>query len=140
MVGTHTEFPSTDFAITSVNVPDRLDLREVDDRKQQDEESHYARGSVVRVWSRRLLPYLIVAAVLGLVGSWLAKQREALAAGHLSQRLSAVLRVPVTIQDSHLRTTPAPALVLTGVDLGGQVRFSEIALEFTAPNLWQAVM
>jgi hypothetical protein len=39
-----------------------------------------------------------------------------------------------------LRTTPAPALVLTGVDLGGKVRLDEVALEFTAPSLWQALM
>jgi hypothetical protein len=143
MVGTHTEFPSTDFAITSVNVPDRLDLREVDDRKQQDEESHYARasiGSALRMWSRRFLPYLVLAAVLGLGGTWLANERETLKESRVAQRLSAVLHIPVTIQDSHLRTTPAPGLVLTGVDLGGQVRLGEIVLEFTAPNLWQAVM
>src|SRR6266446_6140596 len=89
MVGTHSEFPSTDFAITSVNVPDRLDQREVDDRKLQDEASFYARRrwrSAFRIWSRRLLPYLMLLAVLGLAGSWLAEQREAMAAGPVSCR------------------------------------------------------
>src|SRR5258706_358267 len=77
MVGTHSEFPSTDFAITSVNVPDRLDQREFDDRKLQDEASFYARRrwrSALRIWSRRLLPYLMLLAVLGLAGSWLPEQ------------------------------------------------------------------
>ncbi len=107
MVGTHSEFPSTDFAITSVNVPDRLDQREFDDRKLQDEASFYARRrwrSALRIWSRRLLPYLMLLAVLGLAGSWLAEQREAMAAGPVSQRLSAALHVPVLVHDTRLQT------------------------------------
>ena len=143
MVGTHSEFPSTDFAITSVNVPDRLDQREVDDRKLQDEASFYARRrwrSAFRIWSRRLLPYLMLLAVLGLAGSWLAEQREAMAAGPVSQRLSAALHVPVLVHDTRLQTTPAPAIVLIGIDLGGQMRLDEVTLEFTAPSLWRAIM
>lgn len=137
----HTDSPSTDFAITSVDVPDRLDQREVDDRRQQDEASVYARqGFAVLRWWRRLLPYVVLLAVLGLAGVWLAAQRENLAAGRIAQSLSSALHVPVHVQDSRLQTTPAPALVLTGVDLGGQVRFDEVTLEFTAPSLWQAVM
>ena len=141
MAGPRTEFPSTDFAITSVNVPDRLDLREVDDRKQQDEASLYARRSpLLRIWFRRVLPYLLLLALLGLAANWLSEQRETLASGRLAQSLSAALHVPVHIADSRLRTTPAPALVVTGVDLGGKVRLDEVALEFTAPSLWQALM
>jgi hypothetical protein len=137
----HTDSPSTDFAITSVNVPDRLDQREVDDRKQQDEASLYARrSSALLFWWRRLLPYVVLLVVLALAGFWLAAQRQNLAAGRIAQSLSAALHVPVRVQDSRLRTTPAPALVLSGVDLGGQVQFDEVILEFTAPSLWQAVM
>ena len=141
MAGPRTEFPSTDFAITSVNVPDRLDLREVDDRKQQDEASLYARRRpVLRIWFRRLLPYVLLLILLGLAAKWLSDQREAFASGRLAQSLSAALNVPVQVADSRLRTTPAPALVLIGVDLGGKVRLDEVALEFTAPSLWQALM
>jgi hypothetical protein len=141
MPGTHTEFQSTDFAITSVNVPDRLDLREVDDRKQEEEASFYAkRRSRLRIWLRRLLPYVVVAAGLALAGSWLAGQRETLGAGRIAQRLSTALHIPVGIQDSRFRTTPSPAMILTGVDLGGQVHLDEVVLEFTAPSLWRALM
>jgi hypothetical protein len=140
----HSEVPSTDFAITTVNVPDRLDQREVDDRKQEEEHSSlYAVrgwGSVLRTWSRRLLPYLILLVVLALAGSWLSNQREKLAAEHISQRMSVALHVPVRVQDSRIRTTPTPGLVLKGIDLGSQVHLDEITLEFTAPSLWQAVM
>jgi len=143
MAGTHTEFPSTDFAITSVNVGDRLDQREIDDRKQQDEWSFYARrhwGSTLRIWARRLAPYIVLLGVVALAGSWFAEEREMLGPDRIAQRLSAALRVPVRVQDSRFRTTPAPAMVLTGVDLGGQVRLDEVALEFTAPSLWQSIM
>jgi hypothetical protein len=143
MPGTHSEFPSTDFAITSVNVGDRLDQREIDDRKQQDEWSFYARrrwGPALRVWVRRLIPYVVLLALLGFAGVWLADEREALGADRIAQHLSAALRVPVKVQDSRFRTAPAPAMVLTGVDLGGQVRLGEVTLEFTAPSLWQAVI
>ena len=146
MKGIHTELPSTDFAITTVNVPDRLDQREVDDRRQEQEAEesslYVVRGwlSALRYWVRRLVPYLVVAALLGLAGNWLADQRETLAAGRISARMSAALHVPVHVQDTHFRTTPTPALVMTAVDFGSQVQLDQITLEFSAPSLWQAVL
>jgi len=140
MAGPHTEFPSTDFAITSVNVPDRLDQREVDDRKQQDDASFYARRRPLRTWSRRLLPYLVLLALVALAGRWFSDERESFGASRMAQRMSAVLHMPVSVKDSRIRTTPSPAVVLSGVDLGGQVKLDEIVLEFTAPSLWKAVI
>lgn len=143
MPSRHTEFPSSDFAITSVNVGDRLDQREIDDRKQQDEWSFYASrrwGSVLRTWARRLLPYIVLIVLVGLAGEWLSSERDKLAADRIAQRVTASLHVPVRVQDSRFRTSPAPALVMTGVDLGGRVRLNEVTLEFTAPSLWQAVI
>jgi hypothetical protein len=95
---------------------------------------------LLRFWGRRLLPYLVLLAILVLAGGWLAEQRETMTAGRVSERLSAVLHIPVRVQDTRVRTTPAPAIVLLGIDLGGQVRLDEVTLEFTAPSLWQAVM
>jgi hypothetical protein len=142
MPGRRTEFPSSDFAITSVNVGDRLDQREVDDRKRQDEAFYSRRGwgSAIRIGARRLLPYLLLATIIVLAGRWLADQRQALGAKRIAQQLSAALHVPVQVQDTRFQTTPAPAVVLIGVDLGGQVRLDEVTLQFTAPNLWRAVM
>jgi hypothetical protein len=141
MPSMHTEMPNTDFVITTVNVPDRLDQREVDDRKQEDEvAAEYRRGSNVRVWLRRLTPYLVLLAALFAGGTWLSSQRETLTAGRISQRLSSALHVQVRIQDSHVRTTPAPALVLSGIDLGTRLHLDEVDLEFTAPSLWKAVV
>jgi hypothetical protein len=141
MASMHTEMPNTDFVITTVNIPDRLDQREVDDRKQEEEESaHYAWGSNLRAWARRLTPYLVLLVVVVAAGTWLSNEREALTAGRISQRLSSALQIQVRIQDSHLRTAPAPALVLTGVDLGSRLHLDEIDLQFTAPSLWKAVV
>ena len=142
MPGRRTEFPSSDFAITSVNVGDRLDQRELDDRKQQDEALYARRGwtSSIRIWLRRLVPYVVLGTLLILGGGWLADEREALGAGRIAGQLTEALRIPVQVQDSRFRTTPAPAMVLAGVDLGGKVRLDEVVLEFTAPSLWQAVM
>src|SRR5262249_34016348 len=122
---------------------DRLDQREIDDRKQQEEWSFYARrhwGSTLRVWGRRLVPYVVLLAVLGFAGSWFAEEREALGADRIAQRLTSALHVQARVQDSRFRTTPAPAMVLTGVDLGGRVRLDEVVLEFTAPSLWQSMI
>ena len=142
MPGRRTEFPSSDFAITSVNVGDRLDQRELDDRKQQDEALYSTRGwgSAIRIGARRLLPYLLLAAIIVLAARWLAEQRQALGAKRIAQQLSTALHVPVQIQDTRFQTTPAPAVVLIGVDLGGQLRLDEVTLQFTAPNLWRALM
>ncbi|HEY4038798.1 MAG TPA: hypothetical protein VGM15_08250, partial [Burkholderiaceae bacterium] len=77
MPGRHTEFPTSDFAITSVNVGDRLDQREIDDRKQQEEWSFYTRrhwGSSLRIWARRLAPYIILLGVVAVAGNWLAEE------------------------------------------------------------------
>ncbi len=142
MSGTNTEFSATHFAITTVNIPDRLDQREVDDRKLEDQESSLqaVRRSILISWVRRIWPYLAVLVVLALGGFWLSGQRETLTAGRVSQRLSSVLHVPVRIQDTRVRTAPSPALVLTGVDLGARLHFDQIDLEFTAPSLWQSVV
>jgi hypothetical protein len=143
MPSRHTEFPSSDFAITSVNVGDRLDQREIEDRKQQDEWSFYSRrhwGSSLRFWVRRLLPYIVLLALLGFAGKWLADEREVLGPDRIAKQLSSALKIPVKVQDTRFRTTPAPAIVLSGVELGGQIRLDEVTLEFTAPSLWQAVI
>lgn len=136
------KFPSTHFAITSVNVPDRLDLREVDDRKQQDEASALSAARRARLigWVRRLVPYLLLVGLIAFAGQWLAWQRQAFGAQRIAQQLAAALQVPVRVQDTRFRTAPAPAIVVSGLDLGGRIRLDEAVLEFTAPNLWQALV
>jgi hypothetical protein len=142
MASYHTEMPNTDFAITTVNIPDRLDQRDLDDRKQEEEESSiYAQRRLAwRVWLRRGIPWLILALVLLLLGSWLSAQREAMTASRISQRLSTALRLQVRIQDTHLRAAPVPALVLSGVDLGTRMHLDEVAVQFAASSLWQAIL
>jgi hypothetical protein len=141
MLGRHTEMPNTDFAITAMDVPDRLDQREADDRKHEDEESHYTRPGFKHYYYsvRRFAPWLILLGILAWLGVWISNARDNVSPGRIAQRLSSALHVQVRVQDTHLRSTPSPALVLTGVDLGPRLHLDEIDIEFTAPNLWQAL-
>ncbi len=136
----HTEFPSTDFAITSINVGDRLDHREIDDRKQQELYARRGLGTSSVRWLRRLGPYVVLVLIIAAAGRWAFDQRQALSPVRIAQELSTSLQVQVTVQDSRLRAAPAPAVILSGIDLGGRIRLDEVALEFTAPNLWQAMV
>jgi len=46
-----TEVPATAFAITTVNVPDRLDLRDMDDRKLDEDTRRRFDLTAFRVWA-----------------------------------------------------------------------------------------
>src|SRR5512147_292681 len=98
--GTIDGAPATDFAITTINVPDRLDIQEV---RAREEESEYQRRSrlsidryVVTLWTKRLvtlgviagLGWLAVAAVTPFIDEF---RKEAIAA-----RLSTAVGLPVT--------------------------------------------
>lgn len=142
MASYHTEMPNTDFAITTINVPDRLDQREVDDRKQEAEQgSIYAQRRLAwRVWVRKAVPWVVLAALAYGVTSWVSNQRAAMAPARISQQLSAAMKLQVHVQDTRLRAAPAPAVVLSGVDFGTRLHVDEIAIEFSAPSLWQALV
>ena len=134
--------PPTDFAITTINVPDRLDVQEVRAREEEDE---YQRRSwlsldryTVSLWFRRLLTL----AVIGGLG-WLGWQALVPIAAEfrpdrIAARLSAAVGVPVTIADRSFTVTPSPRMVLRGVDLGGQVRAEEVALQMSWDELVRA--
>ncbi len=56
---------ATRFAITTVNVPDRLDLQEERDRAEMDEYAEEHRRATLRAWMKRLL----IVAVVGVFGA-----------------------------------------------------------------------
>ncbi len=129
--------PSTDFAITSVNVPDRLDMLELHGRAHQNPPArsrrHLRRRG--RVWVVRI----VALAVVGVVG-WEAAQtleaaRAELSPAAISLRLSRTLGVPVHIADSRLRLSPAPHLELDGVDVGDQVTIPAVSLQLQVRNI-----
>lgn len=126
--------PATDFAITTVNVPDRLDVQEVRARAEEDEYSRRSWFSldryVIQVWLKRLF----VLGVLGAVG-YFAYQAVAPLQGEftpstISERLSKSTGQRIAIAARSFRYAPTPRMVLTGVDLPGEIRVDEIALHF----------
>ena len=135
--------PATDFAITTVNVPDRLDVQEVRARAEEDEYSRRSWFSldryVVQLWLKRLL-MLGVLGALGYFG-WqaaepLSSQFDAAAIG---DRLTKAAGRRVTVGARSFRVTPTPRMVLSQVDIGSQVTIDEIALHFNWDEAVRAV-
>jgi hypothetical protein len=135
-----TEMRSTDFAITTVNVPDRLDLRDMDDRKQVEDDTRLRRfdTTVFRAWAPRLFLMGLVVAIAFVLFEGIDAWRNALSAAQLSQRLSASLGVPVQIGDSQFAVSPAPQLQLSKVSIANAVVLDEISISVGYKQLGQA--
>jgi hypothetical protein len=134
------DVPATDFAITTVNVPDRLDLRDMDDRKQVEDDSRM-RGFdpiVLRTWLPRITItaiLIIVAVVLWQVfDAW----RYSLSPEPLSNRLSASLGVPVKVEGSSLTFAPTPRLVIGKLTINNDVVLSRVEVFVTTRRIAQA--
>ncbi|HUN93914.1 MAG TPA: hypothetical protein VMU33_17830 [Burkholderiaceae bacterium] len=134
--------PATDFAITTVNFPDRLDVREVNDR--QIEDDHNVReprfdSYVVGQWLKRFAAVAILAgAVYGLF-LLVRPLLNDLAAPQLAARLSRTLGQQVKVQSSGFRVSPSPRVTINGVDVGDQVHLDEVALTINWPEAIQAL-
>jgi hypothetical protein len=136
------ETRATDFAITTVNVPDRLDIQEVRARAEDD----YRRPGLfsfdrylLGLWIRRL----IWLGLLGGLGYWayqvLSPIREDLSAARISQKLSQGAGFPIKITDTAYRITPSPRFVLRGVQLPGDITLDEVAIRLNWQDAWTAV-
>ncbi len=124
---------STDFVITTVNVPDRLDVQEVRARADEDDDRtdrFRIDWYLLRLWLTRLI-------ALGLVGvagyfGWRSIEplREELSAHRIASRLSAALEDKVTVGSTGFKWLPTPRFVLGDVDFGNAWRVQEVALHF----------
>ena len=130
---------STHWAITTVNVPDRLDLQEERDRAEAAEYSDGRRREILRVWMKRLLMVAVLAVAAAGVYATLAPLREETSAARVSERLTAVFKRPVRVADSDFRFSPTPRLIVRGIDVGGQFKADEISLLINWKDLWSAV-
>jgi hypothetical protein len=128
----------SDFAITSVNVPDRLDTQEVRARADDDSQSsvhRFHRDDVFRAvkWLAGVL--LLVAASV-----WAARQlapvRAAISPAGIEAQVSKALGVPVSVADTELRFSPTPRLIITGMVAQSGWRLPEIAVDFN----WRDVL
>ena len=130
---------STHWAITTVNVPDRLDLQEERDRAEAVEYSGGRRRDLLRLWMKRLLMVAVIAVIAAGVYATLAPLREETSAARVGQRLTAVFKRPVIVADSAFSFSPTPRLTLRGIDAGGQFKADEVALLINWKDLWGAI-
>ena len=130
---------STHWAITTVNVPDRLDLQEERDRAEAAEYSDGRRREILRVWMKRLLMVAVLAVIAAGVYATLAPLREETSATRVSERLTAAFKRPVRVAETDFRFSPTPRLIVRGIDVGGQFKADEISLLINWRDLWSAV-
>lgn len=130
---------ATRFAITTVNVPDRLDLQEERDRAEMEEYAEEHRRASLRTWMKRLL----IVAVIGVFGAvlygMLKPLRDETSAVRVGERLSAAFKRPVTVAETSFQITPAPRLLIRGVDVAGQFSAEEVSLLINWKDLWSAL-
>jgi hypothetical protein len=122
-----------DFAITTVNVPDRLDAQEVRARASVDS----GQPSVRRFHpadAGRAFGWLLAIGALGAL-IWTAVRvagplRAAISPRGVEAQISQALNVPVSVRSSELRLLPSPRLVVTDVIGHGGLRIPEITIDF----------
>lgn len=134
---------ATDFAITTVNVPDRLDLQEVRARADEDDEAPRRRLVFdtygLRVWFTRLLVVGILGAIAYFGYLALLPLRDDVSPAGIAARLTQGLGLAVRVAGTELRLTPTPRLVVTGVDVGGAYQLGEVSLHFNWDDALRAL-
>jgi hypothetical protein len=130
---------ATRFAITTVNVPDRLDLQEERDRAEMEEYADERRRLSLQLWMKRLLVVAVVAVFGALLYGMLKPLRDDTSAVRVAERLTAAFERPVQVAETSFHFSPTPRLVLRGLDFNGQFRADEIALLINWRDLWAAL-
>lgn len=140
----HVEFGSTrgrwdregaagDFAITTVNVPDRLDAQEVRARASVDSGPPSVRR-FHRVDIMRGLGWLLALVVAGAVAWGIVRVgvplRAAISRAGVEAQIGGALGVPVSVRATDLQLFPSPRLVVSDVIAQTGLRLPEIAMQF----------
>jgi hypothetical protein len=130
---------ASSFAITTVNVPDRLDLQEERDRAEMEEYTEHRRQVALQAWMKRLLVVAVVIVFGGVVYGVLKPVRDQASASRVGERLTDAFKVPVKVAETEFRFLPSPRLVLRGVDVGGEFGAEQVALLINWKDLWFAL-
>lgn len=130
---------ASSFAITTVNVPDRLDMQEERDRAEMEEYTEHRRQVVLQAWLKRLLVAAIVIVFGGVVYGVLKPVRDQASASRVGERLSGAFKVPVKVAETEFRFLPSPRLILRGIDVGGEFGTEQVALLINWKDLWFAL-
>jgi hypothetical protein len=130
---------ASSFAITTVNVPDRLDLQEERDRAETEEYTEQRRRVVLQTWMKRLLVVAVVIVFGALVYGVLKPVRDQASSSRVGARLAAAFKLPVKVAETEFRFLPSPRLILRGVDVGGEFGAEQVALLINWKDLWFAL-
>jgi hypothetical protein len=138
--------PLTDFVITTVNVPDRLDMQEMRAREEEDDEPTRARrrglfidSYSIGLWLRRILVVAVLGTLLFFAYGRLRPIYDGLAAHRIADRLTKSLGQRVTVADSRLELSRSPRLALKGIDVAGQLKIDDVGLLFNYDEAIRAV-
>jgi hypothetical protein len=133
---------STDFVITTVDVPDRLDIQEVRAREDEDDdrtERFRVDWYAIRTWIVRLL---MVGLVIGAgLFAWESAQplRSELSPGRIAERLSQATGQPVRVGGTAFQYAPTPRFVISDLEVGKVWRTSALTLHFNWQDAWRAL-
>jgi hypothetical protein len=133
---------SPEFAVTSVNVPDRLDTQEVRARAavedSQPSVSRFHREDVLRV-GRWVVGLLVLAAAVWWAMRIAVPLREAISPTGVESRISKALGVPVSVADTEFRLLPAPRLVIRDLTAQSGFRLPAVTLDFNWRDAWRGL-
>jgi hypothetical protein len=129
----------TQFAITSVNVPDALDLQEERDKAEWADALAAKHGERRKRWlGRGGVAAGVVAAVAVLLGLW-QPMPEATTPQAVAARLTEALGLPVTVHSTDLDLLPAPHLNLSGIEVAGRTRIEEVRVGINWSEVWNGL-
>ena len=129
---------ATHFAITTVNVPDRLDLQEERDRAESEEIVDEQRRQTLRTWMKRLLAVAAVGVLITVLFTTLQPLQREVSAPKVAERLTEVFRQPVAVADTEFRFSPSPRMVIRGITTG-DIKVDEASLLINWKDLWNAL-
>lgn len=130
---------ASSFAITTVNVPDRLDLQEERDRAETEEYIEQRRRVALQVWMKRLLVAAVAIVFAAVVYGVLKPVRDQASAARVGNRLATAFGLPVKVAATEFRLLPSPRLILRGVDVGGEFGAEQVTLLINWKDLWFAL-
>jgi hypothetical protein len=133
---------STDFVITTVNVPDRLDIQEVRAREDEDDDRtsrFYIDWYAIRTWVVRLAVLGLIAAAGLFAWESASPLRDELSAGRIAERLSQATGQPVKVGDTGFRFSPTPRFVVSDIEIGAIWRTNSVAVHFNWDDALRAL-
>jgi hypothetical protein len=132
----------TDFAITSVNVPDRLDTQEVRNRAVSDSAlpavSRFHREDLLRA-ARWAVALLVLVALGWGVARLVAPLRAAISPAGIGAHVGRALGVPVSVAETALRLSPSPRLIVSDMTVQSGFRLPEVAVHFNWRDVFRGV-